>query len=111
MSGDFLERGICRISVHRTARIVTVTVSGDLDLLVSAPLRELVSGLGDASTERVVVDLAALDFIDIAGLRALQQARHAVTGRGIAVTLRHPPAHLSWLVNLLGVTDLLLDAR
>lgn len=51
--------------------IATVELSGRLDALEAAPLREILSGHLQIGKRRIVVDLSTVDFVDSAGLAAL----------------------------------------
>jgi anti-anti-sigma factor len=80
-----------------------VRISGEVDL---ASVRRLEDAL-DLIDGPLVVDCSRLEFIDVAGLRALAEA--AVAHR--SVTLRHASPSLVRLVTTLGFdTDLEIEA-
>jgi anti-sigma B factor antagonist len=76
-----------------------VRISGELDLWTAPQLRDallpLLSSDGD-----LVVDLAAVDFIDGAGLRPLLLAARRLEGRG-RVVLRSPSSSVSRVLSLI----------
>ena len=67
----------------RRRRVVALVVEGELDL---APAPELAGRLrlAEAATDRVVVDLRAVGFIDSTGLSALVASRERHRERGVA---------------------------
>jgi anti-anti-sigma factor len=62
------------ITTARDARICALTLSGDLDLITPAEFLEHVAQVIDDRTERFVLDLAGLTFLDCSGARALMLA-------------------------------------
>ena len=68
----------------------TLTLRGELDVNTSAELREHIIGVLDAGTQHLVVDLAALEFIDSTGLGVLVGAQKRLAQRGGTMTLRSP---------------------
>jgi anti-anti-sigma factor len=84
-----------------------VTLAGDL-AADTVPGLDLLASTSAPLTQRVEVDTSGVDFVDGAGLRMLLRARHECTGLGIGFTLRRPGAHLQWLMDLTGTTELLI---
>lgn len=56
--------------------LATVSVSGDLDMVTVARLRESVDEATRARPDKLVLDLSAVTFLDSAGLGALVTAHH-----------------------------------
>lgn len=59
-----------------------VTVSGKLDAVTAPVFEKSLRELVDGGAERVVVDLAELDYVSSAGLRALLVMGKLLTARG-----------------------------
>lgn len=85
---------------------MTLSLRGEIDI-ASAPL--LWRELQDAArppARRIVLDLAALDFIDSSGIRALLEAHDHADSSGGALVLTNVPPRVRELFRLTG-----LDAR
>lgn len=83
---------------------VSLTVGGEIDL-ISAPALE--SALRDAESPRpgrIVLDLAALNFIDSSGIHMLIHARQRADANGQQLVLTHVPAHAQRVFGLIGVS-------
>src|SRR5690349_24397211 len=62
--------------VTRTGTMVTVELSGEIDMAVSGDVLDAIRAqLGRAGTVTVLVDLSAVTFLGSAGLQALVEAR------------------------------------
>lgn len=70
-------------------------------------LADLLNVALDGGVSSVEVDMAYVDFVDIAGLRVLSRAHRMGALRGVALSLRQPSPHLIWLLRLTGSTALL----
>jgi anti-anti-sigma factor len=82
--------------------MVTVVVGGDLDLVI-APLlaRHLAQALDDRP-QRLVFDMAGVDFIDCVALRLIAStSRYLPAGR--RPVIRHPSAAVRRMVKLTGL--------
>ena len=64
-----------------------VVVSGELDVLTVPHLRRVLYDPAQVSTPSVVVDLAAVSFLDSVGIGALVAARRWLTSRGATMSL------------------------
>jgi anti-sigma B factor antagonist len=92
-----------RIEVEHGDGTIVVRLAGDLDLATAPRLIDEISAITDCDTShRVVFDLAAVEFIDCSGLRALLQSREHImtTGHGFEVVDARPNA-----VRLFKLTD------
>ncbi|WP_195911353.1 STAS domain-containing protein [Streptomyces kaniharaensis] len=84
-----------------------IALSGDLDDFAAHDVRRLLDALVDGGEARVVVDLAAVGFVDSTGLNALlSAARRARDGRG-AVRLAGAVPRVRDVVELSGVSAVL----
>ena len=81
-------------------------VRGEIDI-ASAPALEHDLRLAEASgPRRIVIDLAALEFVDATGLQVLVQAQERADFNGHRLVLSHVPAPARRLLRITGV-----DAR
>lgn len=73
-----------RADAHHAGNALVITAVGELDL-VGAP--RLLQALPNGGSERVVLDLGGVQFMDSSGLRSLLEARQACldTGRPFAI--------------------------
>jgi anti-anti-sigma factor len=80
-----------------------VVLRGELDLATVDVAREQVMVLAHASTQDVVLDVAGVAFISVAGARLLADAAHACREEGRALRLRGASGQL---LRILAVCDL-----
>ena len=86
----------------------TVSLRGDLDPATAPALTALIAELAaDASIEKVVLDLAKLDFIDSSWLRVFVTSSEALAQRGAAFVLRDPSANTRRLLDLTGLGEII----
>src|SRR5215469_15558536 len=78
--------------------VVTVTVTGELDIATARALRHQLLEVASAHPERLVLDLGGLVFVDAAGVRALASAHRVLEAR-CPVIVRRPP---TWFRNISG---------
>lgn len=87
---------------------LTITVDTDIDAatgpVLYAQLRELIVA---SKARLIIIDIAAVDFCDCAGVRVLTAACHLTTERAVSCRLRHPRPHIAWLLHTLGAGYLL----
>jgi len=81
----------------------TVIAEGDIDLAGGPLLDTAILRL--ESAEPLVIDLAAVEFIDSSGLRSLLAASRRADGRGTTVVLRKPSAGVLRLLSITGTTE------
>lgn len=107
--GTARRRGRLRLEVVRQEGDVTVFAEGDLDVDTTDLLRdELSAHVRDASVGTVIVDAAALAFVDSTGIGTLVRARRLAEEHGTAFRVRRPAARLADLLERTGLTQLLL---
>ena len=82
-----------------------VAVAGELDIATAPELARTLRGL-DRSGEFVTLDLRALTFIDVAGLRAIQDARRIASEDGRRLLILGPPPRGRAILELTGTLDL-----
>ena len=93
---------------HRTDGVVGMDVVGDVDMAAEEPFVNAVVALFDGSATRLDIDLANVEFMDSAGLRALMRLRQDFAER-IVVTSVSPSVERLFAVA--GVTEWLMPGR
>jgi anti-sigma B factor antagonist len=98
------------VSRERGADVSILWLSGELDIATSALLDRELHAAEATGPQRVVVDLAGLQFIDSIGLRTLLQAHERASGNGHQLALRQAPRVVKRLLELTPtLLPLLLD--
>ena len=93
---------VLTIKTAHDGRICTLTLSGGLDFTTAAGFLEHVARAVDDRTERFVLDLAGLAFLDCAGARALVLAAYAAPS-GCPVIVRSVSPLAARLLDLLNM--------
>jgi anti-sigma B factor antagonist len=101
MHGDF------RVETQTTGRAVTVTASGELDLVSSPTLEEALERVGDTDVDLVLLDLRGLEFMDSTGLHVLIKAHQRLQERGRQFAVIKGGVQVERLLSLTGVAELL----
>ena len=97
-----------KVKADLDGRICVLTVTGDLDCLSVTGFLTHAARVVDERTERFVLDLGGVTFLDAAGARALGTATH-VPPSGCPVIIRSLSA---WARRVLGLMNLIdLDLR
>ncbi|HLI15800.1 MAG TPA: STAS domain-containing protein [Acidimicrobiales bacterium] len=99
--------GLLRIQARRTAAELVVEVAGELDIATTPSLRTLLDEAVDGGARRVVLDLAALDFLDSTGLATLIHASKRLRGSGGDLVLRAPSRSVRSLLRIVGLDTVL----
>lgn len=90
-------------AVHvRPGAEVTVAVHGELDIAAAPLFEAAVADIDVASVRRVVLDLGALDFIDVSGLRAVLALRAACVRASVALAILPGPRRVQRVFELVG---------
>lgn len=85
-----------------------ITVSGELDLDSAPRLREFLDGCLRDGILLIDVDLTAVSFCDVSGLRTFLRAARRTAARGGSLRLHHPRPILARLFLLTRTNSLLL---
>jgi anti-anti-sigma factor len=83
-------------------------VGGEIDLASAAKI-ERALGYATSGASRIVIDLAAVDFIDSIGVAALLRAQRHAAANDCSLALRRPPPQARRLFELAGVADALVS--
>ncbi len=94
------QTGVLTISVSAGPAHTLLTVAGECDIRTSADLLEALSAQVAGEESRIVLDLSALRFLDVAGTHALLAARTALDGRGGSLALAAPQPIVSRMLEL-----------
>lgn len=96
------------IEIRPDARSVTLALSGELDLASADTLRVCLGQL-EGGYEEVVVDLAALQFIDSTGLNLLVHTHQSLAEDEPPrrLTLRNPQGHVRRVFEVSGVDQVI----
>ena len=88
---------------------MVLRLAGELDLATSDQLRERVRTLlGHGSVlDKLVLDLAGLEFLDVTGLGALLETRRKLAAAGATLTLRRPRPMVVRMLSLLNLEEAL----
>jgi anti-anti-sigma factor len=94
-----------RVEVRRDGRAALIVVSGELDLASGPELESELLQITPPDTERLVIDLRALDFMDSTGLSILLQAHQRLSAEGVEMSLVRGSAQVQRLLDLTGVSE------
>lgn len=87
---------------------VVLALRGELDPHTAPIVDDHVNRALDAGATRVILDLAGLSFIDSSGLRSVIAAHKALDGRGGTLVLRSPGPTTQRLLDVTGLSELLV---
>jgi anti-sigma B factor antagonist len=85
-------------------------VTGEVDAVTAPELRALGSRLLDDGARTLLVDCAALTFIDSAGLSVLLELHDLADVRFATMTISHPSEHVRRLLAITGLDQKLILA-
>lgn len=82
-----------------------ISLDGELDIDAAPRVRTAVTGAARArDCRRVVIDLAAVSFVDSTGLGALVAGLSVARGRGIALILANPQPPVRRVLDITGLS-------
>jgi anti-anti-sigma factor len=87
--------------------VATITVRGDIDMTTADRLRDCLTAVVNKYPERLIIDLAAVSFLDTSAIHAFIQARHALPPQ-CPVVLRSPQPVVSRVFELTGLDQICL---
>jgi anti-sigma B factor antagonist len=102
---------IVDIEVMYSDDLVAVTVAGELDLSNTAWLHDTLHDAIDIGAGEVVLDLAALTFMDSTGLAVLVGAYRRMRATGGTLTILRPTPGVARLLEISGLLQLLTIRR
>jgi anti-sigma B factor antagonist len=84
-----------------------VAVTGDLDMAGAFKLEPAIERMvSDTAVERLVVDLAGVEFIDSAGVGSLVATQDRLSDLGIDARFRRPSKAVQRVLDVSGVRDI-----
>ncbi|WP_144124074.1 STAS domain-containing protein [Catellatospora sichuanensis] len=99
------------LRLYTSAVGVYLTARGRLDSTTAHQLgRAIGVALDRYPTDRLTVDVAALDAIDAAGISVLMLFRTSALQRGVHLTVADPPPHIRAVIRALRADQLLAAA-
>jgi anti-sigma B factor antagonist len=87
--------------------IVTVTASGEIDLLAAPALRTALLDAAQSGAPEVALHMAAVSFIDSTGLSVIVQAWRRLDAAGRHLIMASASASVTRVITTSGLTDLL----
>jgi anti-anti-sigma factor len=91
------------LETRHDGAVSTVRVVGELDALSAPELRECLISCAHEGQDRVVVDLARLEFVDSSGIEALLVGHQRLRAQGGALVLKDPPTRLETILRITGL--------
>jgi anti-anti-sigma factor len=98
------DEAYCAVDVATEDGTSVIRLSGELDMVSVDRIRPVVEEALGAGSDRLVFDVSGLEFMDSSGIALLVSA----TRRAEQVELRHPTPIVRRLIELTGLTELLL---
>ncbi len=98
--------GGLEVSVSAEGATTVVALQGEADVATLPALTDAFARIIAAGEGDVVVDLARLEFLDTATIRAVVRARAVLAGDGRQLTLRSPSRIAGRVLAVFGLTQL-----
>jgi anti-sigma B factor antagonist len=101
---DPADETYCAAEVSREDGTAVIRLSGELDMVSVETVRSVIEGALAGPGDRLVFEVSALDFMDSSGIALLISMTRKVT----AVEVRNPTAIVRRIIELTGLTDILI---
>jgi anti-anti-sigma factor len=101
---DPADETYCAAEVSREDGAAVIRLSGELDMVSVESVRSVIEAALAAQSERLVFDMSGLEFMDSSGLALLISTTRKVK----AVEVRNPNAIVRRIIELTGLTEILL---
>jgi anti-sigma B factor antagonist len=101
---DPADETYCAAEVSREDGTAVIRLSGELDMVSVETVRSVIEGSLAGPADRLVFEVSALDFMDSSGIALLI----SMTRRAEAVEVRNPTAIVRRIIELTGLTDILI---
>jgi len=95
------------VAVEESGDVAVVRLMGELDVHTAGKLARHLGAIGEG-VDRIVIDLARLDFMDTLGLNVVLSARTRAQTAGIVLAVENPPPMVLRLLERAGVDRLLM---
>jgi anti-sigma B factor antagonist len=100
-----LDRGLLGIHVERRGDVQLVTLAGEMDGSNARDLEDEFTRAEAADVSLIVLDLAALEFIDSTGLAVIHRAHRRAELNGHGFDVRRPRGHVKRVLELCGLDE------
>ena len=101
---DPADQAYCAAEVSREDGAAVIRLSGELDMVSVESVRSVIEAALAARSERLVFEVSGLEFMDSSGIALLISMTRKVT----AVEVRNPTAIVRRIIELTGLTEILL---
>jgi anti-sigma B factor antagonist len=101
---DPADKATCVVGVSEEDGTSVIRLSGELDMVTAERVRSAVEAALSSASERLVFDISGLEFMDSSGIALLVSA----TRKARKVEVRHPTPIVRRLIELTGLTEILL---
>jgi anti-sigma B factor antagonist len=95
------------VAVREQERTTVLSLDGELDLASCAALERELERVQSSRSQRLVLDLSELTFMDLSGLRVIIAAHRQAERGGKRLVLAHVRPSIMRLLELTRATDLL----
>lgn len=89
-----------RVTIRLERTVIVMALDGELDLASVPQLEQAIDRALESDPERVVLDFAALEFMDVAGLRSVLRSDERLRGLGKRLVIAAPGAGIRRLIEL-----------
>ena len=94
------------ITTTEVSNVTVVTVAGRVDSATAPELENALKQLVDGSQNRLVLDLAGVDYMSSAGLRAMVSTLKSVKRNNGDLRLANPSSRVGEVLRLAGLTSI-----
>ena len=101
---DPADETYCAAEVSSEDGTAVIRLSGELDMVSVETVRSVIEGSLAGPADRLVFEVSALDFMDSSGIALLI----SMTRKVRAVEVRNPTAIVRRIIELTGLTDILI---
>ena len=91
------------VSCAKDGRDERISLRGELDMLSAPMLARELEAAAKRRPPRIVLDLRALTFMDVSGLRAILDAARAARREGRGLVIANPLPHIVRLLELTAI--------
>ncbi len=96
-----------RVQTFTTGRVITVTVSGELDLVSGPPFEAELERAARSDGDVIVIDLRRLEFMDSTGLHVLVKGHQRAQELGRTFAVTRGSDQVDRLLTLTGIAEVI----
>ena len=93
------------LSTRRDGGVVTIIVNGEVDLTTVQNLEDRIAEIAASDATGIVIDLAAVSFLDSAGINALLKGRRLADAHDQSFRVSNPGGIVRRLLDITGVWE------